>query len=309
MKKTMRTNFEMLKTRIIDANEVSDSKKIKKELENIKDSVICVGVGGSNVVSEYAAKVFNAKNDCIAINQDPRDFLYKNINNYKNVFVCSYSGKNYGVKVALENDLKKYLFTNGNIQKHDISLIKYESNIEEEHSFISLAATLMPMSILLHYYVGRRFRTLLNQMFDDISNFHFSSNDTFEIMSGYDTSVSAKYLESTMVEAGLANPIIHSKYSFCHGRTTLSYKSNHTLIFLQSTDNELDKLILEQASSLYKEIIILKSSYNDIIIDDFNLTLKSLYLTKYLSELKHIDLSNIEYAPAVKKLYHFKGSM
>jgi hypothetical protein len=165
------------------------------------------------------------------------------------------------------------------------------------------------MSILLHYYVGRRFKTLLNKMFDDINNFFFSSNDTFEMMSGYDTSVAAKYLESTMVEAGLANPIIHSKYSFCHGRSTLPYKSNHALIFLQSTGNELDKLILDQAQSLYKEIIILKSTYNDIIIDNFNLTLKALYLTKYLAKLKHIDLSNVAYAPAVKKLYYFKGSM
>jgi hypothetical protein len=165
------------------------------------------------------------------------------------------------------------------------------------------------MSILLHYYVGRNFEALLNKLFDEVEKFIFTSNDTFEIMSGYDTSVAAKYLESTMVEAGQANPIIHSKYSFCHGRTTLPYKSAHTLIFLQSTDNELDKLILGQAKSLYKEVLILKSTYNDIIIDNFNLTLKAMFLTKHLAEINHIDLSDVKYAPAVKHLYYFKGSM
>jgi fructoselysine-6-P-deglycase FrlB-like protein len=59
MGKLMNLNFEMLKERILDTNKFSDLKKINSQLGEMKHSVICVGTGGSNVVSEYASKIFN----------------------------------------------------------------------------------------------------------------------------------------------------------------------------------------------------------------------------------------------------------
>ena len=59
----------------------------------------------------------------------------------------------------------------------------------------------------------------------------------------------------------------------------------------------------------YQNIIRLKSKYNDPIIDEYYLTLKSMLLTKSLAEQTQKDLSRVEYSPVVKKLYKYKGSM
>ena len=127
-------------------------------------------------------------------------------------------------------------------------------------------------------------------------------------MSGYDTSTAHTYLESTMVEANLSIPIIHDKYSYCHGRSTTSYHNDHSLIYFDK-DTELDKLMLQELQAYYRKIIILKSKYNDPIIDDYYLTVKSMLLTKQLAEQSEKDLSRVDYSPVVKKLYKYKGKM
>jgi len=113
-----------------------------------------------------------------------------------------------------------------------------------------------------------------------------------------------------MVESGIAVPIIHDKYDYCHGRTTTSYKSHNGLIYYENT-KELDKLLLENLSKYYSEIVKIEKYYSDDfgIDNDYYATIKSMYLTKKLAENKQIDLSKIEYSPLVKKLYYFKGEM
>ena len=55
----------------------------------------------------------------------------------------------------------------------------------------------------------------------------------FEIMSGDHTRVAAGVLESTIAEAGLGIPVIHEKYGYCHGRSTLQHVHRHScLIFI-----------------------------------------------------------------------------
>lgn len=306
----MEENFKLLLDRILDTNRVSDLKQIIEELSKISNSVICVGSGGSNIVSEYASKVFNHKNKCISLNLEPRDLLYINKEFIENIFICSYSGNNYGVEMALCNNKKNYLFTNQNIFKNKTCILQYNSTLPKEKSFISLAATLMPMSILLNYYMdGNNFDELLFDVFNNIENLLIEESDTFEIMSGMDTSVASTFLESTLVEAGLANPILHSKYNYCHGRTTLTYNRPSSLIYITAGMKDIDEVILDEAEKLYKSVVILESNYNDIIIDNFNLTVKAMFLAKQIADLKKKDLSKVKYAPAVKKLYHFKGGM
>lgn len=127
-------------------------------------------------------------------------------------------------------------------------------------------------------------------------------------MSGFDTATAHTYLESTMVESSIAVPIVHDKYSFCHGRTTTGYHNNHSLIYFDK-NTELDSLMLEELQAYYSKIIRLKSRFSDPIIDDYYLTLQSMFLTQSLAEQNDIDLSIIDYSPVVKKLYHFKGEM
>src|SRR5574344_489833 len=151
MEKNMELNFKYLKERVIDSLNKTDLEFIRYELSKINESTIVSGVGGSSVVSEFTSKVINSKNEVITINSEPRDFLYKNYTKFKNVISCSYSGNNYGVELSFKNDLKHYLLSNNSFDD-DVTYLKYDSTIEPERSFISLASTLIPISVLLNYY-------------------------------------------------------------------------------------------------------------------------------------------------------------
>ena len=143
----MSYNFEVLKERVWDTLRLTD---LNKEWKKIKGSTICVGSGGSNVVAAYASIVLNTKNKCCTKIAEPRDVLYEDLTNYKNLFICSYSGNNHGVNVLSNLAAKKYLLTYGS-NDNDFRVLKCNSSMEKEMSFISLASTIMPMSILLSY--------------------------------------------------------------------------------------------------------------------------------------------------------------
>ena len=304
----MEENFKLLFDRIIDTLETTDLIKIKKQLENIKGNTIFVGSGGSKVVATFASKVLNESNV-----KSSRDLNYMDLNNIDNIMIFSYCGIGYTIENLLKNNKKIYLFTNGNKEYENVENIKYNSSLKREHSFISLASTLMPMTILYNYYKNleiNHLKLILNDMFEKAKNINIESNNVYEILTGYDTLTASSYLESTMVESGIAIPIIHDKYDYCHGRTTTSYKSHNGLIYYENT-KELDKLLLDNLSKYYTEIVKIEKYYSDdfVIDNDYYATIKSMYLTKKLAENKQIDLSKIEYSPLVKKLYYFKGEM
>lgn len=306
MEKNMNINFNYLKERVIDSLETSDLERIRYELLNIKDNTIVSGVGGSHVVSEFTSKVLNQKNKIITINSEPRDFLYRN-NYYKNVIACSYSGNNYGVELSFLKELKKYLLSNNTFTDKDVTYLTYKTTIDKERSFISLGASLIPISILLDYYLDGDNKKIIDLI--EPKEFNINNNsDIYEIFTGYDTSTSSKYLESTMVEAGIGIPIIHDKYSFCHGRSTFGINYNSSIIYL-NRNTEFDKMILEELKKYYQTIIIIDSKYKDSIIDDYQMLIQCMYLTKYLAEKKGKDLSKIEYSPIVKKLYKYNGKI
>ncbi len=304
----MEENFKLLFDRIIDTLEKTDLIKIKNQLENIKGNTVFIGSGGSKVVATFASKILNGSNV-----KSSRDLNYMGLNNIDNIMIFSYSGIGYTIENLLKNNKKIYLFTNGNREYENVENIKYNSSLKSEHSFISLASTLMPMTILYNYYKNleiNHLKLILNDMFEKAKNINIESNNVYEILTGYDTLTASTYLESTMVESGIAVPIIHDKYDYCHGRTTTSYKSHNGLIYYENT-KELDKLLLENLSKYYTEIIKIEKYYSDdfVIDNDYYATIKSMYLTKKLAENKQIDLSKIEYSPLVKKLYYFKGEM
>lgn len=304
----MEENFELLFDRVIDTLNESDLITIKQQLKNINGNTILVGVGGSKVVATFASKVFNISNVF-----SPRDLNYMNLDDIDNIIIFSYSGKGYAIESLLNKNKKIYLFTNGDEKYENIEKIKYDSSIPKEHSFISLASTLMPMALLYYYSSDLsilKFKKVLEEMFTRAQNVSIGSNNTYEILTGYDSLTASNYLESTMVESGIALPIIHDKYNYCHGRATTSYKSNNGLIVFDS-EKELDNIYFEYSKEYYEEIIRIEKFYNDdkIIANDFYATLKAMYLTKKIAFNKKIDLSKIDYSPFVKKLYFFKGEM
>ena len=161
MEKNMKLNFDLLKERVIDSLEYTDLEYIRSELIKLKEPTVFSGVGGSNVVSEFGAKVINLKNQIVSINREPRDFIYQN-NNFKNVVACSYSGNNYGVELSFSNDLNKYLLSNNSFDDSSVTYLKYNTSIDEERSFISLGATLIPISILMDYYLNGKQNIISN---------------------------------------------------------------------------------------------------------------------------------------------------
>lgn len=307
MKTNMQENFELLKGRVIDVLDKTDLEYIKYELSKINEPTVVSGVGGSNVVSEFASKVLREKNKIISINAEPRDFNYDNFYGFKNILSCSYGGNNYGVTMSFNNYLKKYLLASNKYEDENITYLNYNTSMPRENSFISLGATLIPISVLLNYYLDGNNDFILDNIKETVFDIDNRIN-IYEIFTGNDTSVASKYLESTFLEAGLGIPIIHDKYDYCHGRSTISTNYKNNVIYF-NRDTEFDKMILEELKKYYNQIIVIDSISNDLIKDDYQMLIKSMYLTKHLAEIQNIDLSIVKYSPLVKKLYKYNGQI
>ena len=307
MEKNMKVNFKYLKERVIDSLEHTDLEFIRNELSKINEPTIFSGVGGSSVVSEFGSKVMNKKNGIISINSEPRDFIYRNNNPFRNVIACSYSGNNYGVELSFLNELKKYLLSNNAFEDKDVTYLKYDTTIDSERSFISLGATLIPVSILMDYYLNGKDKDLVDSIQEQDFDFE-PENDIYEIYTGHDTSTASKYLESTITESGIGITIVHDKYSYCHGRSTLNMNYKGVAIYF-NRNTEFDKIMLEELKKYYKTIIIIDSKFEDDILDDYQMLIQCMYLTKYIAEKKEKDLSKVEYSPIVKRLYKYNGNI
>ena len=304
MEKNMKENFEKLEGRVNYSLNNTDLDKVNYELSRIDKPTLVSGVGGSSVVSEYASKVLSHKNHIITRNTEPRDFNYLDTNLYKNVLICSYCGGNYGVELALLNNLKHYLLASKEKENENIVNLTYKC-IDHEKSFISLAATLIPCSIMLNYYLNNNKDKVLENLESYSFNFD-TSCDIYEIFSGIETSTASKYLESTMIESGIGIPIVHDKYSYCHGRSTMSTVTSNIAIYFNG-NKELDKVFLEELPKYYKDIIIL--DFNSDLVSEYKLLIKCMYLTKYIAEQKNKDLSGVDYNPIVKKIYRYNKDL
>ena len=303
----MNINFELLGNRVIDSLNNTDIDTNNKILKSIDKPTIVSGVGGSSVVSEFVSKVLSDKNNIITENREPRDCKYKRLTGYSNIIACSYSGNNLGVDLSFDNDLKHYLLSNN--KKDNCINITYKTTIDKEKSFISLAGTLIPISNILTYYLDGDKDRVIDIINNYYNKFNFNTDcNAYEIFTGSDTSTVSKYLESTLVESGIGIPIVHDKYSFCHGRSTIGLEYNNNCIFI-NTNTKLDKLLLDNIKDHYNEIIIIDSNYKDKYEREFDMLIKSMYLTKYIAESNNKDLTNVEYADFNKNLYKYNGEV
>lgn len=176
MKKNMQVNFKFLKKRVVDSIEHTDLEFIRNELSKLNEPTLFSGVGGSSVVSEFGAKVINAKNGIVSVNSEPRDFIYRNNGAFRNVVACSYSGNNYGVELSFLKNLRKYLLSNNSFDDNDVTYLKYKTTIDKERSFISLGATLIPASILMDYYLNGKNSLMLDCIEETSFNFDLGSD-------------------------------------------------------------------------------------------------------------------------------------
>lgn len=306
MEKNMNENFKKLNNRVVDSLNDTDLEKLNYLLSKIKDPTLVSGVGGSSIVASFASKILLMKNLIITKCVEPRDLKYfkEFMNGYKNILACSYSGANFGVELAFDNNLRHYLLSSKENNENGIISLNYVCK-DPEKSFISLAATLIPCAILLNYYLDNDYQRIIDSTKEYDYNFDVNC-DAFEIFTGFETLSASKYLESTMVEAGIGIPVIHDKYSYCHGRSTLGINYNSIAIYY-NRNTKFDLMMLEELKKYYSIIITIDSKFKDQILDDFQMLIQSMYLTKYIAEKKLKDLSKVEYSPIVKKLYKYSG--
>ncbi len=300
-------NLKELKSVIINSTDSLD--EITDSLKKITEPTVFLGTGGSRVVAEYAALVLKVKNKINTRCLDPRDLRYVDLTSYPNLFIVSSSGANFGVKSSFCQDKNIYLFSKRKSKIKQEELLHYE--MPHIHSFISLETTIIPMSILLKYYLGDKFGIILNELFsliDESITFPFKG-DLVNIFTGADTFITSTFLETSLIESGLKIPVIHEKYSYCHGRSTLNKTRESSAIYLRYFESDLDKTIIKVLSR--KSVpLVLASKFSDPLIDEFYLTLQCMYLLNNVAAIEGLDLANIKYdVEAVRELYHFKGSM
>ena len=304
MEKNMEYNFFKLQDRVLSSIEKTDLIKVRDILSSIDGPTIVSGVGGSSVVSNFLKNILSIKNNIVCINVTARDLIYKNLKCYKNAIVCSYSGNNLGVDTTFNNNLNHYLFSKN--KREGVINIKYEV-ADIEQSFISLSSTLIPMTIALIYYLDGDI-SIIKDILNIKEEFIVETSDIYEILTGFNTSTASKFIESTMTESGIGIPILHDKYDYCHGRSTLGYHFDSSLIFF-NTNSGLDMLYEKELKNYYKKIIQFNKKYDDDIVNDYYFTYLSMLLCKKIAEQKGRDLSGVDYSPFVKKLYYFKGDM
>ena len=309
--------FNKLEERLLRANENIDSNHNYEVLDTINDTSINIGSGGSYPPAIFSSKVLTEKG-IPSFSVTPRDAIYS-VKGVNNLIAYSWGGRNYAVKRAMENFRNPIIAHASEQELFKKELRFYYEGIDKEKSFISEADTLIPMGELLKYYLhnkGINEQEYLNSIIKDtfrntIMNYDVNSK-VFEIMTGDDTNTSSHILESTMSESAIGIPLLHEKYDYCHGRsvTSSTNRKEHTLIYLLNQETELDRLLLELIPHNYKNVIILKSDVQDRIVGEYILSLKAVLLCNYISRIKGMSLSQVEYDPSVvKKLYRYQGEL
>jgi hypothetical protein len=309
--------YGRLEQRLLDANNRIDSKRNYTVLDTINEPNVSIGSGGSYPAAIFGSKILTDKG-IISINMTPRDVIY-NLKGINNLICYSWSGSSYGIIKAMDHYPKSIVVHGNEKVLHEKEVRLHYDGMDKEHSFISEATTLIPMGELLKYYLhnkGINEEEYLNSIIKDtfkntIMNYDVDTK-VYEIMSGDDTNTSSHILESAMSESGIGVPLLHEKYEYCHGRsvTSSTNRDEHILIYLINQETELDRFLLDIIVHNYKNVIVLRSNTNDRIVGEYILALKAYILCNYISKIKGLGLSQVEYDPSVvKKAYRYKGEL
>lgn len=331
-------NFSNLEKRILQINEpflgkYNRMKEMVYELTLDRRPTLIMATGGSKMVAYYLQLLLErlSFNGIICEVIEPRDYFYKgNRNSYSNLVVISASGKTNGIEEALANFKgKKYLVCEKE-KDADYEVVAWGNELyQKEKSFISLADTLGPISLLLDtagklnleigpkeiQNINNRISELLARANSKIAGIDMSFQDTslVQILSGYETKASSKVLESNLVESGLASTIIHDKGSFCHGRSNLLFNyPDSNVIYLTHDPRELDNILMGLIQSEYPKMSTFSTTDLDdnIFWKEYYLMLQMYFLSRKVAEDKGIDLTCPDYNPKlVRTLYGFKGEM
>lgn len=331
-------NFSKLEERIMQVNDpclgkYNDIREMLYELTIDNKPTLIMATGGSKVIACYLQLIIErlGLTGIICEVIEPRDYFYKaNRDIFSNLIVISASGNTNGISEALLDFRgNKYLITE-NKKESNYQVVSWSNELyDREKSFISLATSLGPISLLLDFTtslnlelssneikrINDKIKELLLRSKEKINKLNVDFKDTslIQIMSGYETKSSASVLESNLTEVGLASAVIHDKGSYCHGRSNLLFQyPNSRIIYLSHGLKELDDLLIDSINGEYSNISVFNTNdlSDNIFWKEYYLILQMYFLSKKIAEDKNIDLTQPEYNPTlVKKLYKFKGEM
>ena len=91
----MTETFELLETRLLEANLKIDASSLKETLDNVEGPVITIGCGGSLVVADYLAKVLYSRG-IFSVCKKARDIMHSDCK-VDSLLAFSYSGKTHGI--------------------------------------------------------------------------------------------------------------------------------------------------------------------------------------------------------------------
>ena len=229
-------NFSKLEERIMQVNDpclgkYNDIREMLYGLTIDNKPTLIMATGGSKVIACYLQLIIErlGLTGIICEVIEPRDYFYKaNINMVSNLIAISASGNTNGISEALL-DFKgnKYLITE-NVKESNYQVVSWGNELyDREKSFISLATSLGPISLLLDSTtslnlelssneikrINDKIKELLLRSKEKINKLNVDFKDTslIQIMSGYETKSSASVLESNLTEVGLAAAVIHDK--------------------------------------------------------------------------------------------------
>lgn len=288
--------IEKLEENVVNSLNASDLENIFSQLEKLKDPTLICGVGGSHVVSIFLEKVLEYKNKIVVKNITVEEYFMHDLENYKNLFIVSHSGRNYGVKALLTATQNKYLLTTRKSQITKEILLQYQI-INSKKSFVSIENTIIPLSILLCYY-----HNSMKIKFPEKEIYKIQAYQNIHIIYDELSKTTAYFLESSLIEAGIAPVTLHTKYSLCHGRSN-SINGLSLVIYLKATKSELDQLLIEELPKITSNFVLLES-FKLNIEADYELTLKGLYLLEQLNQ----EFVKVKYNKIVPTIYHFRGT-
>lgn len=331
-------NFSKLEERILNINDCllnksNDFRKMLYQLTIDNKPTLIVATGGSKVVAYYLQLIIERLgiNGIICEVIEPRDYFYKtNRKQFSNLIAISTSGSTNGIKETLDDfNGNKFLITQNN-KECSYQVISWgNEKYETEKSFISLASSLGPITLMLDAItssnmnislneikeVNDKIRQLLNKSREKVDklSLDFKNISLIQIISGYETKTSSCVIESNLVETGLAPTVIHDKGSFCHGRSNLLFQyPNSHVIYLCHQRKELDNILIELINKEYYNISIYDTEdiNEDYFWKEYYLMLQMYFLSKKIADDKNIELTQPEYNPQlVRKLYNFRGEM
>lgn len=331
-------NFSKLKERIMQVNDpclgkYNDIREMLYDLTIDNKPTLIMATGGSKVIAYYLQLIIErlGLTGIICEVIEPRDYFYKaNRDMFSNLIAISASGNTNGISGALLDFRgNKYLITE-NKKESNYQVVSWNNELyDREKSFISLATSLGPISLLLDSTtslnlelgsneikrINDKIKELLSRSKEKINKLNVDFKDTslIQIMSGYETKTSASVLESNLTEVGLAPAVIHDKGSYCHGRSNLLFQyPNSRIIYLSHGLKKLDDLLIDSINGEYSNISVFDTNdlSDNIFWKEYYLILQMYFLSKKIAEDKNIDLTQPEYNPTlVKKLYKFKGEM